>query len=84
MNRRKHEGLQPSQQGVVGTRYLIIGGLQSTFRRFGCKKPSGVSPPDKLYEVTLTTRQDRYFHIPIPKLNWLMIGVLAYRQRKYS
>jgi len=37
---------------------------------------------DKLYEVTLNTVQDRFFFIPSPLLNLLIIGVLAYAQAK--
>ena len=40
--------------------------------------------PNRLYEVTLTTFQSRYFFIPSKLLNALMIGVLAYCQLKYG
>jgi len=37
---------------------------------------------DKLYEVTLNTVQDRYFFIPSVLLNLIILGVLAFSQRK--
>lgn len=37
---------------------------------------------DKLYEVLLSTNQDRFFFVPTRWLNLLIIGVLAYAQRK--
>ena len=40
--------------------------------------------PDKLYEVYLGTRQDRFFFLPIKRLTLLIIGALAYCQRKYD
>ena len=40
--------------------------------------------PDRLYEVTIPTRQDRFFFVPIRKLTLLIIGVLAYCQQKHQ
>ena len=39
---------------------------------------------DKLYDILLNTVQDRFFFIPSRLLNLLIIGVLAYAQRKTS
>ncbi|MEM7314433.1 MAG: hypothetical protein AAF497_14895, partial [Planctomycetota bacterium] len=37
---------------------------------------------DKLYEVLLSTNQDRFFFIPTRWLNLLIVGILAYAQKK--
>ena len=47
------------------------------------RKPRCICP-EHLYEVTLATFQSRYFFIPSKLLNLLIIGVLAYSQRKYG